>query len=535
MDDLLSTLLHLKSVPTSITKTRTSDKSCFSAAVQNVWARDPGIAGELLEELTKQGRSRWATLGKAAEPWASSDDQTPAIPYEATATTDYINVGTQTAADVNNAVESRARRRRHDDLLYRPSHSAYKHTVSRQTQRNDADNEPPTSQRELPSLKPPDVEDVSNSCGIRYEAETSPCPSIVDFVACDERTAARKSSLPSLGLAQHWPHLVDRDLRDGAQERGATETSMATPESPVMLDTSSESKKDLIMAPRDKATAAQSPALATCLFLVSEDTVRCMIFNAARDIHDMEMYEGRLGGELHRGILNSLKCDHSDEVISRPAGSIWAASRPIGWSLTMWMNILDQGRASHKKSGILRKIEWMGASEWFDYQTEQALKAPPRTKRGIPVKRVSTAVLDRMLNEALHDDSDTPSEQHIDRKAQQRKTFIDICNRGKRLRQIVKVLGTGVLFYRRIWDLMKISQNQVEAVVSHISTDPSKATIFVLLGEQVELLVGSGRPNTATFLDGVDANQLVSAGDASSLRLDYDVQQNPFLKAVSEC
>jgi hypothetical protein len=123
----------------------------------------------------------------------------------------------------------------------------------------------------------------------------------------------------------------------------------------------------------------------------------------------------------------------------------------MDWSLTMWMNILDQGRASHKKSGILRKIEWMGASAWFDYQVEQASSAPPRTKRGIPMKRVSTAVLDRMLNEAHDDGLDATSEQPIDRKAQQRKTFIDNCSKGKRLRQIVKALGTGILFYRRIW------------------------------------------------------------------------------------
>lgn len=71
---------------------------------------------------------------------------------------------------------------------------------------------------------------------------------------------------------------------------------------------------------------------------------------------------------------------------------------------------------------------------------------------------------------------------------------------------------------------MKTSQDQIEDVVSHLSTDPAKATTLALLGEQVELLVGSGRPNTATFLDSVDAESLVSAEDASSLRLHYGVR-----------
>lgn len=171
----------------------------------------------------------------------------------------------------------------------------------------------------------------------------------------------------------------------------------------------------------------------------------CMIFDAARDIYDMEVYEGQLGGEVHQEILDSLKCDHTNGVVPR------LVSQPMGWSLTMWMNILDQGRASHKKIGILRKIEWMGASAWFDSQVEQTSNAPPKTKRGIPMKRVSTVVLDRLLNEARNDDGDTSSMQPIDRKAQQRKNFVDICTKGKKLRQIVKVLGTGVLFYRRIW------------------------------------------------------------------------------------
>jgi len=77
-------------------------------------------------------------------------------------------------------------------------------------------------------------------------------------------------------------------------------------------------------------------------------------------------------------------------------------------------------------------------------------------------------------------------------------------------------------------DLIKIAQHQVEGVVSHLSTDPAKATTLALLGEQVELLVGNGRPNSAIFLDAVEAKSLVSGEDASSLRLDYGVRQNRF-------
>lgn len=78
---------------------------------------------------------------------------------------------------------------------------------------------------------------------------------------------------------------------------------------------------------------------------------------------------------------------------------------------------------------------------------------------------------------------------------------------------------------------MKIAQDQVEDVVSHLSTDPAKATTLALLGEQVELLVGNGRPNTAKFLDAVEGKSLVSAHDASSLRLDYGVRKDRFTQS----
>lgn len=76
-----------------------------------------------------------------------------------------------------------------------------------------------------------------------------------------------------------------------------------------------------------------------------------------------------------------------------------------------------------------------------------------------------------------------------------------------------------------------MSQDQVEDAVSHLSTDPAKASILALLSEQVELLVGNGRPNTAIFIDAIETKSLVSAEEASSLRLDYGVRKNCFLKS----
>ncbi|KAJ0103781.1 hypothetical protein J7T55_002200 [Diaporthe amygdali] len=91
------------------------------------------------------------------------------------------------------------------------------------------------------------------------------------------------------------------------------------------------------------------------------------------------------------------------------------------------------------------------------------------TDAGILMQRVSMAVLDCKLNEAHDDSSDASSKQQVDRKA-----LVVICNKGKRLRQIVKVSGIGVLFYRRI------------------SVDPAKATTLALLESRSNFWLGMG-------------------------------------------
>lgn len=68
-----------------------------------------------------------------------------------------------------------------------------------------------------------------------------------------------------------------------------------------------------------------------------------------------------------------------------------------------------------------------------------------------------------------------------------------------------------------------MAQHQVEAVVSHLSTDPQKAATLTLLGDQVDLLAKDGSPNSAAFLDAVEAKALVSADDVFSLRSNFGV------------
>lgn len=163
-----------------------------------MWAKDPEIAGELLEELAKQERSRRATLRNAAKPYASSIDQMPFTGYESTATVNYINAGTQTSVDFIDAAKPRAQRRKPDDLVYRPSHSSSKSTRWKEkTQRDDAENEPTTSQPEIPSPKSPGVVEASINGGTRDE----------DFAAVATPEPAFRLGTPVAGLCMSYSEI----------------------------------------------------------------------------------------------------------------------------------------------------------------------------------------------------------------------------------------------------------------------------------------------------------------------------------------
>lgn len=165
----------------------------------------------------------------------------------------------------------------------------------------------------------------------------------------------------------------------------------------------------------------------------------------------------------------------------------------------------------------------MGASAWYENKVKEISREPLRTKRGVSMKRLTTTVLDRLLNEArlqtkgLQSSCDIP----MDRRSQQRKHYIDIFNKGKRLRGIVNTLGIGILFYRRIWQVVKVPQNNLETLVSLISKDSGKTAILALLGNQVEHLIRDGRPNSAILLQEIENQCLLSVEDISSLRSDY--------------
>ena len=197
-----------------------------------------------------------------------------------------------------------------------------------------------------------------------------------------------------------------------------------------------------------------------------------MVANAVHIIYEMSRRQ-EVPTEVHSRILSTLRPSLSEApatiaVAERP-GSMWIASSSTTWSASMWINMLEAGHARSKEATILNMIEWMGASEWYDAELEQAEKAPPPTKRGTPRKRLATVILDKYLKEARdtivmespgklasEGNEDPPSSTNsagIQKRIfdTRRKRLNNILHRGRTLRKLIQMTRLGILFDPDIW------------------------------------------------------------------------------------
>lgn len=151
------------------------------------------------------------------------------------------------------------------------------------------------------------------------------------------------------------------------EQHAVIESSRTPPDSAHLLAAIQEPDQGAEWPSRDTSTASTAaisvPAPITRFDLVSGDTARRMTFDAVQDVYEMENHEVGPGNDVYWAILESLKPEHapknglSNDAFALSKSSIWSTSHSLNWSLAMWMEILDGGRALSMKSGILRKLE----------------------------------------------------------------------------------------------------------------------------------------------------------------------------------
>ncbi|TVY80732.1 hypothetical protein LSUE1_G005970 [Lachnellula suecica] len=253
--------------------------------------------------------------------------------------------------------------------------------------------------------------------------------------------------------------------------------------------------------------------------------------------------------EIHSRILTAVRpslygTSATTTAAERP-DSLWIASSPTTWSASMWINMLEAGHARFKEVTILNMIEWMGASEWYDAELQQAEKAPPRTKRGTLRKRLATIVLDKYLKEVY---STAPTEGTDNRTSAdnedrllsldaagiqtrilntRRKRLNKIFHKGRTLRKLVQMTHLGILFDPDIWSFAKASKGEVDKIAARFQEDSQKMKLLSILDEQVKLLAEEGRPDLSRFLDSLALHSIILSEEVSSLRAEYGLEREP--------
>ncbi|KAL5318079.1 hypothetical protein ACEPPN_015183 [Leptodophora sp. 'Broadleaf-Isolate-01'] len=290
-----------------------------------------------------------------------------------------------------------------------------------------------------------------------------------------------------------------------------------------------------------------SPAILPPSSLDQAPTLAEMTANAVHLLYEMGRRR-EIPKEIHSRILTtirpSLDGTPATPATVGPPDPALITSSSTTWSASTWINMLEAGHARSKEATILNMIEWMGASEWYDAELQQAEKAPPRTKRGTLRKRLATIVLDKYLKEACStaatDGTGNLTSDNEDRRSSldaagiqtrilnaRRKRLNNIFHRGRTLRKLVQMTHLGILFDPDIWSFAKASKEEVDKIAARFQADPRKMEFLSILDEQVRLLAEEGRPDLSRFLNSLESRSIAPSREISRLRAEYGFEKEP--------
>ncbi|KAL7757078.1 hypothetical protein ACKLNR_014071 [Fusarium oxysporum f. sp. zingiberi] len=159
-----------------------------------------------------------------------------------------------------------------------------------------------------------------------------------------------------------------------------------------------------------------------------------------------------------------------------------------------WLSLLESGRNDRKKGTICYAITAIAFARW--HATQVRLVKDDTTSQ-----QASQQVSARILNS--HSDNDMP------RREKQRKKLNTHLARGRKWLRLAEALGLGILF-RKAWKLAKSSESVVNAIIEKVPYDKKKMTVLRLLGDQMRLLLRTGRTSTDLFRNDLEKQGLAS-------------------------
>ncbi|KAK4233952.1 hypothetical protein C8A03DRAFT_38303 [Achaetomium macrosporum] len=343
--------------------------------------------------------------------------------------------------------------------------------------------------------------------------------------ACNERNESR----PETGEMQ----LDEPKVRQATHERGRgagvlSDPCLSTPSPPDHLEMQPSPQTEEVPRPDVslvlESSAPESPSPHP---YVEHSFFYDMLAETITVIEMMSKKTEEALPGAHSAILRALPTDtiwaKTDKV--EASESAWSATDMRSWSALMWIRLLEEGQSRSKTTIILNQIEEMGAAVWYEAQLRQIAGSGLVTKRGKPRVRVASALLDSLLR---GDGSNPAQEQRIQERATdiRRQMISKAVSRGNKLRTIVSKTSLGILFRPKIWEYLKMKDDEFEKIAENFQADPRQVQLLSILGEQVQLLVDEGRPNLSSFFASLESNLVVTPEEASRLYADFGLETN---------
>ncbi|KAL4933516.1 uncharacterized protein BDV17DRAFT_111257 [Aspergillus undulatus] len=266
--------------------------------------------------------------------------------------------------------------------------------------------------------------------------------------------------------------------------------------------------------------------------------VQKLIAEAARTLYQLSQHQDGVPKGVHRRILQSLQ-GSQPEALAASTSDVWSDG-------AIWVRVLEMGSSRQRQVTILNMLEYMGAWEWYNGQVRRA-QEKILTKKGKQVDRrgATMHVLDEMqntptnvegegrwisglgmvaLNQVEPSQGRSVSITESDRR-QQRKHFSMQLGRGQKLStKLVKNLGIGILFSRKIWEYTKMSMKQLDNLVESVQADPHHTKLLQTLGPQLERLVNNGSPDFRVFLTSLREEGLIREDVSRELQATFPLE-----------
>ncbi|KUL81946.1 hypothetical protein ZTR_10981 [Talaromyces verruculosus] len=348
-----------------------------------------------------------------------------------------------------------SKRKRKQDPSYRPSHTVQlTPRKKRRTDEKNADDEPMTPESPIPKSESPETENAQNS--------------MVCVDTAELRSTSKHESKPDVYSGKL---AMDED-NAAKSDRIHCSTMPASPNG---------ERTESPPAPEQDLTEGVS-------FI---DTVHQMV----DIVHLLNRYQTDLPRTVHQRILQSLQTTR--ESIMDSSAQRWSDGR-------IWIKVLERGSATNRRCSIFNMLEYIGVSKWYDGQIEYA-KRTVRTLENKPVGERGAAkhVLDCITRE---------------HSLLNRKTIINQCSRGKRLRELVKMIGLGILISPKIWEYTKRKGPQFNQLVQDFKADTQQLALFQILTPQVEQLVHKGCTNPEALYRALRESDLISEDELEEMK-----------------